>query len=101
MFVDQPLGLQRAVLHRIGAGNAERIETMKIASGRQNSRRTQEIAARRRTHELAVERMQDAGYLVILRQQDIRRRKLRVEGKVRFTAGRATRSGQSLGRVTA
>ena len=70
VLVDQPLRLLRAVLHRKGAGNAERIEAMEIAPGRQDRRRAQQIAARRGTDELAVERMQDARDLVILLQDD-------------------------------
>ena len=71
MLVDQPLRLLRAVLHRKGAGNPERIEAVEIAARRQDRRRPQQIAARRRTNELAVERMQDAGDLVILLQDTV------------------------------
>ena len=58
---EQPLGLARAVLHREGAGDAERIEAVQVAAGRQDGRRAQQIAARRGAHEAAVERVQDAG----------------------------------------
>ena len=35
---EQPLGLARAVLHREGAGDAERIEAVQVAAGRQDRR---------------------------------------------------------------
>ena len=71
VLVDQPLRLLRAVLNRKGAGNAERIEAVEIAAGRQDRRCAQEIAARRGPDELAVERMQDARDLVILLQDAV------------------------------
>ncbi len=66
MLVDQPLRLLRAVLHRKGAGDPERIEAVQIAPGRQDRRRPQQIAAGRRADELAVERAQDGRDFVIL-----------------------------------
>ena len=91
VLVDQPLRLQRAVLHRKGAGDPERIEAVQIAPGRQDRRCPQQIAARRRTHELAVERMQDARDFVILRQQDVDRGEFLAELRRCVVGGRQRR----------
>ena len=56
---EQPLGLVRAVLHREGAGDAERIEAMQVAAGRQDGGGAQQVAARRGAEIAAVERVQD------------------------------------------
>ena len=63
-------GLPRAVLHREGARDAERIEAVQIAAGRQHVGRAQQIAARRRAHVAAVQRVQDRRYLVIFARCD-------------------------------
>jgi hypothetical protein len=55
-----------AVLDREGAGDAERIEAVQVAAGRQDRRRAQQVATRRRAHVAAVERAQDAGDLMVL-----------------------------------
>ena len=67
----QPLGLARAVLHRKGARNAERIEAVEIAAGRQDVLVAQQVAARRRSQIAAVEGMQDRRRLVIGCQQRV------------------------------
>ncbi len=62
--LQQPLGLLRAVLHRIGAGDAEGVEAVQVAAGGQDRRRAQQVAAGGRAHEAAVQRMHQAGDLV-------------------------------------
>ena len=69
--LQQPFGLARAVLHRIGAGDAEGVETVQVAAGGQDGRRAQQVAARRRAHEAAVQRVHQAGDFVVLGQQRV------------------------------
>ena len=57
--LEQPRRLARAVLHREVARDAEGIEAVQIASGRQDLGRPQEIASRRGTHEATIEGPQD------------------------------------------
>ena len=76
MARQQARRLAGAVVHSEGAGNAERIEAVQIAPGRQHLRGAQQIAARRRAHEAPVERMQYAADFVISRQMIRRWRKL-------------------------
>ncbi len=63
---DQPLGLARAVGHREGAGQAERIEAVQIAARGQHVRRAQQIASRCGTHIMAIEGAQNARRLGVL-----------------------------------
>ena len=68
---EQHAGLARPVGDGEGAGNAERIEAVQVAPGRQDRRRAQQVAARRGAHEAAVERVQDRGQLVVVLHQAI------------------------------
>ena len=56
----------RAVLHREGAGDAEGVEAVQVAAGRQDRRRAQQVAAGAGPDEAAVERAAAAGDLVVL-----------------------------------
>ena len=89
----QALGLARAVLHRVGARDAERIEAVDVAAGRQDRRRAQQVAARRGAQEAAVEGMQHAGDLVVFGQQPVGGGKLGEKAR-QGRVGRAAVLGQ-------
>jgi hypothetical protein len=69
MPIQQDLRVLGALAHREYARQPEGIEAVQVAPGRQDLRRTQQVAARCRPHEAAFQRTQDRRRLVILRHQ--------------------------------
>ena len=69
--VEQQLGEAGTVAHGERARDAERIEPVHVATGRQHLRCAQQIASRRGTHVPAVERAQDAVEFTVLHQQAV------------------------------
>ncbi len=63
---DERFGLALSFGEREAAGNAERIKAVQIAAGRQDFRRADQIATRRRAHEAAIERMDQRAELIIV-----------------------------------
>ena len=92
--LDQAFGLARAVLHRIGAGDAEGVEAVQVAPGGQDLRRAQQVAARGGPHEAAVQRAQQAIDLVVLGHQAVDVLQPREERRQRLVVGSCTRCGQ-------
>ena len=70
--IEQTLRLSRAIAHRKGARNAEGVETVNIAPGRQNVGGMQDVATWRWPDETSVERGENCADLMILRQQPVR-----------------------------
>ena len=76
MALQQPFGLAGAVLDRKGARDAERVEPVQVAAGRQHVRVAQEVAARRGACVAAVEGVEKRRRLAVGGEQRIEARAL-------------------------
>ena len=68
---EQAVGLAGAVLHREGAGQAERVEAVQVAPGGQHLGGAQQVAAGRRADVAAIERVDDGGHFGVGGQQQV------------------------------
>ena len=85
--LEQPRGLARALAHREGARDPERIEAVQVAPGGQHLGRAQQIAARCRADEPSVQGAQDRRHLVFLTEQAVGVGELREQREHRVVVG--------------